>query len=61
MPILSWYDDKADQKLIELIPVLIALSKVPDVRPVLLGACSKENVYNFDLSLQLCNKILDEQ
>lgn len=45
MPILSWYEDKADNKLIELIPVLEKLSKVPDVRPVLLECCSRENVY----------------
>jgi len=45
MPILSWYEEKSDNKLIELIPVLIALSKVPDVRPILLECCSKDNVY----------------
>lgn len=45
MPILSWYEDKLDDKLLELIPVLAKLSQVPDVRPVLLESCSKDNVY----------------
>ncbi len=45
MPILSWYEDKADDKLLELIPVLISLSQVPDVRPVLLDCCTRDNVY----------------
>ena len=35
MPILSWYDDKSDNKLLELIPVLKAMSEVPDIRTVL--------------------------
>ena len=45
MPILSWYDEKTDNKLLELIPVLKLLSEVPDVRPILTEACSKDNVY----------------
>ena len=36
MPILSWYDEKSDTKLLELIPVLKAMSEVPDVREVLI-------------------------
>jgi RNA polymerase II subunit A small phosphatase-like protein len=45
MPILSWYDDKNDDKLYELIPVLQAMSEVNDVRPVLLECCTKDNQF----------------
>lgn len=45
MPILSWYEDKNDNKLIELIPVLKLLSEVPDVRTVLTQSVTKDNVY----------------
>jgi RNA polymerase II subunit A small phosphatase-like protein len=45
MPILSWYEEKTDNKLLELIPVLKLLSQVEDVRPVLTECCSRDNVY----------------
>ena len=61
MPILSWYDDRLDTKLIELIPVLKLLSEVPDVRPVLRACCSRDNVYLTDKSIVMCTRILDEQ
>ena len=32
LPILSWYDDMKDRALYEMIPLLIELSKVDDVR-----------------------------
>lgn len=32
IPILSWYEDMKDRALYELIPLLIELSKVDDVR-----------------------------
>lgn len=51
MPILSWYDEKSDTKLFELIPVLIALSEVPDVRPVLSSCVTRDNVYLNEKSL----------
>jgi RNA polymerase II subunit A small phosphatase-like protein len=54
MPILSWYDDRADNKLIELIPVLKALSEVPDVRTVLSQSVTKDNVYVNEKSLKIC-------
>lgn len=61
MPILSWYDDRTDTKLFELIPVLQLLSEVPDVRPVLLGCCTRDNVYLTDKSIMMCTKIIEEQ
>jgi carboxy-terminal domain RNA polymerase II polypeptide A small phosphatase len=54
MPILSWYDERADNKLIELIPVLKALSEVPDVRTVLSQSVTKDNVYINEKSLKIC-------
>ncbi len=32
MPILSWYDDMTDKGLYEMIPLLVELSRVEDVR-----------------------------
>lgn len=61
MPILSWYEDKQDNKLLELIPVLKLLSEIDDVRPVLTECCSKDNVYMCQKSLKMCEKILKEQ
>lgn len=60
MPILSWYDDRTDTKLIELIPVLKLLSEVPDVRPVLSACCTRDNVYLTDKSITMCTRILED-
>jgi len=60
MPILSWYDDRTDTKLIELIPVLKLLSEVPDVRPVLTACCSSDNVYLTDKSINMCTRIIED-
>lgn len=35
MPILSWYDEKTDTKLFELIQPLKAISEIYDVRPIM--------------------------
>ena len=35
LPILSWYEDIKDRELYEMIPLLIELSKVDDVREVI--------------------------
>ena len=42
IPILSWYDDLEDTELFKLMPLLVKLSKVPDVRKVL-GVCHKDH------------------
>ena len=60
MPILSWYDDRTDTKLFELIPVLKLLSEVPDVRPILLACCSHDNVYLTDKSIAMCTRLLED-
>lgn len=60
MPILSWYDDRTDTKLIELIPVLKLLSEVPDVRPILRSCCTKDNIYLTEKSILMCTKIIED-
>ena len=35
IPILSWYEDPTDTELFKLMPFLVGLSKIPDVRTVL--------------------------
>jgi RNA polymerase II subunit A small phosphatase-like protein len=32
IPITSWYDDYDDKELLDLIPILIKMSKIPDIR-----------------------------
>ncbi|MFS8160486.1 MAG: NIF family HAD-type phosphatase [Candidatus Roizmanbacteria bacterium] len=45
MPILSWYEDREDTKLLELIPVLKAMAYVNDVRPVILECTTRDNKF----------------
>ena len=40
MPILSWYDDKNDTKLFELVKPLRQMAYVHDVRQVLISCTS---------------------
>ena len=54
MPILSWYEEKNDTKLYELIPALKIMSQVDDVRPVLVDCTSKDNVFNCDKAVRMC-------
>lgn len=44
MPILSWYEDKSDTKLMDLVPCLKLLSQrtIDDVRPILLSCVDPE-------------------
>jgi TFIIF-interacting CTD phosphatase-like protein len=55
MPILSWYEDKTDNMLLQYLPVLKLLSEVPDVRPILKECCGRDNVYQLEKSIQMCN------
>lgn len=45
LPILSWYDDKEDTKLLELIPALRAMAYVNDVRPIILECTTRDNKF----------------
>ena len=45
VPILSWYDDMTDTELFKLMPLLVGLSKIPDVRKVL-GICHSNHQMN---------------
>lgn len=45
LPILSWYEEKNDTALFELIPVLKLMSKVDDVRSIIKECTSKDNQF----------------
>jgi RNA polymerase II subunit A small phosphatase-like protein len=53
LPILSWYEDMKDKALYDLIPLLIELSKVDDVREAI-PRFVKNNIVDFPLAMRLC-------
>lgn len=53
LPILSWYDDPRDKALYDLIPLLILMSKVNDVRDVI-PRFVKNNIIDFTVAIPLC-------
>lgn len=53
LPILSWYEDMKDKALYDLIPLLIELSKVEDVRDAI-PRFVKNNLVDFNLALKVC-------
>jgi TFIIF-interacting CTD phosphatase-like protein len=57
-PILSWYDDKADTKLFEIMPVLKAMAQVPDVRPVIQECTTKDNKFINEKAIKMCENIM---
>ena len=60
MPILSWYEDREDTKLLELIPVLKAMAYVNDVRPVILECTTRDNKFQCEKALNMCEKLIRE-
>lgn len=56
IPIVTWIDDKSDNKLVELIPILEMLSKVDDVRPYI-----KKIVKNNTINIICAQKILSKE
>ena len=52
LPILSWYDDLSDRALYELIPLLIELSKVDDVRDSI-PRFVQNNQVDFDRAMKI--------
>ena len=57
MPIISWYDDKDDNELIKLIPLLKSLSNCSDVRNELFKFTHNDliNWYNVEEYLEEIN------
>jgi RNA polymerase II subunit A small phosphatase-like protein len=56
LPILSWYEDMKDRALYEMIPLLIELSKVNDVRDAI-PRFVKNNLIEFNVALQVCHAL----
>ncbi len=55
LPILSWYDDPKDNALIDMIPLLIQLSKVEDVREAIPRFVkSHNNTIDFNIGYTVC-------
>ena len=48
LPILTWFEDKSDRELYEIIPVLEFLSSVQDVREFIPKFVGKDNKINYD-------------
>ena len=48
LPILTWFEDKTDRELYTIIPVLVFLSTVPDVRDFIPKFVGKDNRINYD-------------
>jgi RNA polymerase II subunit A small phosphatase-like protein len=44
VPILSWYDDRDDEVLLEYIPYLKEISDVEDVRPFLMASVKDNQI-----------------
>lgn len=63
VPILSWYDDADDRCLLEMIPLLEALSQVDDVRKVIPRFVNKEEaLVDYPLAARVFAEVLkDEQ
>lgn len=53
LPILSWYDDPKDRGLYELIPLLIELARVPDVREAI-PRFVRGTMIDFNMGLRVC-------
>lgn len=59
LPILSWYDDPRDNALLDLIPLLIQLSKVDDVREAIPRFVrNHNNTVDFALAYNVCSQLL---
>ena len=56
LPILSWYDDMSDMALYEMMPLLIELSKVNDVREAI-PSFIKSNQIDMNLAMQVCVRL----
>ena len=57
IPILSWYDDPNDNELMRMVPALRLLSRVSDVRTVILQS-TFNNEFNVDMAVQICETLI---
>lgn len=60
LPILSWYEDMKDRALIEMIPLLIELSKIDDVRDAI-PRFVKNNLIDFSIAVPICSALLPKE
>jgi TFIIF-interacting CTD phosphatase-like protein len=60
IPVTSWYDDENDTELFDLIPVLMKLSKVPDVRIAIPQFVSDYQV-DFNLANQVTSQLISNE
>ena len=59
LPILSWYDDPRDNALVDLIPLLIQLSKVEDVREAIPRFVrNHNNTVDFGAAYNICQQLI---
>lgn len=58
LPILSWYDEKNDTKLFELIQPLKLMSEIFDVRPVIQSCTSPDNIFDSTEALLISERLL---
>ena len=55
LPILTWFEDKSDRELYEIIPVLEFLSSVQDVREFIPKFVGKDNKINYEKANEIMN------
>lgn len=59
LPILSWYDEPRDNALLDLIPLLIQLSMVDDVRDAIPKFVrNHNNTVDFNVAYSVCQQLL---
>lgn len=56
LPILSWYEDMKDRELYQLIPLLIELAKVDDVREAI-PKFVKNNQIDYNLAYKVLTRL----
>ena len=56
LPILTWFEDKEDRELYSIIPVLVFLSTVPDVRDFIPKFVGKDNKINYEKANEIMKK-----
>ena len=60
LPILSWYEDMKDRELYEILPLLIELSKVNDVRDAI-PKFVKNNLIDYNLAGRILKSLIKQK